>query len=130
MIAAHDPVAVVGLSVVVCGFFVPIVNAPLMGMLTTRPPVALRAKVLTAVMTASGLGAPLGRLAVGPIFQRYGNSGVWIALAGGLSLGALLFVAVVFRRSPGDAPDVVGVSTVADPEAHPGCEGARAQLGA
>ena len=126
VIAADIPWTVVCLSVLVCGFFVPTINAPLMGILTTRPPVAIRAKVLTAVLTASGIGAPLGRLAVGPIFQRYGNSGVWIALAGGLSLGALLFVAVVVRRSAGDAPDIAGVPAVADPEAHPGCEGARA----
>jgi len=130
VIAADVPWTVVCVSTFVCGFFVPTVNAPLMGILTTRPPAAIRAKVMTAVLTASGVGAPLGRLAVGPIYNRYGNTGVWIALAGGLSLGALLFVAAVLRASGGDAPDVVGVPAVPDPEAHPGCERARPQLGA
>ena len=49
------------------------VNAPILGMISTRPPAALRAKVLTAVMTASGLGSPFGRLAVGPVSRRLGQ---------------------------------------------------------
>jgi hypothetical protein len=80
--------------VAVCGVFVPMVNAPVMGILTTRPPAALRAKVMTAVLTASGLGSPLGRLAVGPVFMRFGNAGVWILIAGGLTVGSALFIAV------------------------------------
>ena len=62
-------------AVAICGFFVPMVNAPMMGILSTRPPLALRAKVMTAVMTASGLGGPLGRLAVGPVYQRLRERG-------------------------------------------------------
>jgi predicted MFS family arabinose efflux permease len=81
-------------AVAICGLFVPMVNAPIMGILTTRPPVAVRAKVLTAVFTASGVGSPLGRLVIGPVYTRYGNSGVWLFIAGGLSLGAALFIAV------------------------------------
>ena len=34
-------------AVVDCGLFVPMVNAPIMGLLSTRPPAAVRAKVLT-----------------------------------------------------------------------------------
>ena len=45
--------------------FVPMVNAPMMGLLTTRPPAPAR-EGDDAVMTASGLGGP-GRLAVGPV---------------------------------------------------------------
>jgi len=86
------PVAL--LAVAICGFFVPMVNAPIMGLISTRPAAALRAKVMTAVMTASGLGAPVGRLAAGPVFTRWGNAGVWILIAGGLTVGSLLFMAV------------------------------------
>jgi MFS family permease len=81
-------------AVVVCGIFVPMVNAPFMGLITTRPPAALRAKVMTTVLTASGLGGPFGRLAVGPVFARWGNAGVWVEIAGGLTIGSLLFAAV------------------------------------
>jgi predicted MFS family arabinose efflux permease len=115
VIVADVPWPVVCGALFVCGFFVPSVNAPFMGILTTRPPAALRAKVMAAVLTASGLGAPLGRLAIGPVFQRYGNSGTWVALAGGLSLGALLFVAAALRGAGGAAPDL-GLAVAGDAE--------------
>ncbi|HEX4526241.1 MAG TPA: MFS transporter [Gaiellaceae bacterium] len=86
-------------AVVMCGVFVAMVNAPMMGLITTRPAVALRAKVLTAVMTASALGGPFGRLAVGPVFRLWGNAGVWIMIAGGLSLGTVLFIVAAVRGS-------------------------------
>lgn len=81
-------------AIAVCGLFVPMVNAPFMGIITTRPPANLRAKVMTAVLTFSGLGSPFGRVAVGPVFTRWGNAGVWVEIAGGLTLGSLLFIAV------------------------------------
>jgi predicted MFS family arabinose efflux permease len=81
-------------AVALCGLFVPMVNAPIMGLLSTRPPAALRAKVMTAVMTATGLGSPVGRVAAGPVFTHFGNAGVWILIAGGLTIGSALFIAV------------------------------------
>jgi MFS family permease len=116
VVVADVPWPVVCAAVFACGFFVPTVNAPFMGILTTRPPAALRAKVTTAVLTASGLGAPLGRLAIGPIYQRFGNTGTWLALAGGLSAGAVLFAAAALRGSAGDAPDLAGMAAIADAE--------------
>jgi hypothetical protein len=83
--------------VFLCGVFVPLCNAPIMAILTTRPPAALRAKVMTATLTASGLGGPAMRLLVGPVYNAWGNSGVWTMLAGGLSLGALLFAGTALR---------------------------------
>ena len=93
-------------AVAVCGFFVPMVNAPMMGILSTRPPLALRAKVMTAVMTASGLGGPVGRLAVGPVYRAFGNAGVWIMVAGGLSVGAVLWIAAALRRQNSEVAGV------------------------
>src|SRR6266545_1744165 len=66
------PAAGVTVVLFLCGAFVPLVNAPAMGMITVRPPAAIRAKVMTAVMTASALGGPLGRVAVGPLFEGWG----------------------------------------------------------
>jgi MFS family permease len=100
------------LAVAACGICVPSVNAPFMGILSTRPPAALRAKVLTAVLTASGLGSPLGRLAVGPVYRHAGNSGVWMFIAGGLSVGGLLFIAAAMRGAAGDAADLARVPPV------------------
>ena len=105
------------LAVAACGVFVPSVNAPFMGILTTRPPAALRAKVMTAVLTASGLGSPLGRLAVGPVYGFAGNAGVWVLIAGGLSVGSVLFIAAAIRGSASGAPGVVGVPAIPDGQA-------------
>ena len=52
-LVATLPWEAVGVVLLACGVFVPLVNAPIMGLLSTRPPEALRAKVMTAVMTAS-----------------------------------------------------------------------------
>jgi len=105
------------LAVFVCGAFVPLVNAPFFGILTTRPPESVRPKVLTAVMTASALGVPLGRVLIGPIYNAGGNEAVWLSIAAGMSVGAVLFIAAVLRGSASDAPDVVPVADVAQSEA-------------
>ena len=112
IVVAPVPWPVVGLAVVLCGLFVPLINAPLMGILTTRPPAALRAKVMTAVMAASGAGGPLGRLVIGPLYNWAGNPAVWIEIAGGMTVGGLLFIAASTRASAGGAADVVAVPPV------------------
>lgn len=99
VVAAPVPWPAVCAAIFVCGLFVPLVNAPFMGIISTRPPAALRAKVMAAVMTASGLGVPLGRLLIGPLYGAGGNAGVWIAIAGGTSLGAALFIVAALRGS-------------------------------
>jgi predicted MFS family arabinose efflux permease len=111
IVTANVPWPVVGAAVVVCGLFVPLINAPIMGIITTRPPVALRAKVMTAVMAASGLGGPLGRLIIGPLYRWHGNGAVWVEIAGGMSVGALLFI-VAALRAPADV-DVSAAQAVA-----------------
>jgi predicted MFS family arabinose efflux permease len=98
IVVATPPWPVTVLALFLCGIFVPLINAPMMAIMTTRPPVALRAKVMTAVLTASGLGGPVGRLLVGPVYNWTGNAGVWVLLAGGVSLGAVLFATVAAVR--------------------------------
>jgi MFS family permease len=112
LVVPSFPWPVAALAVVLCGVFVPLINAPVMGLVSIRPPVALRAKVMTALMTASGLGGPAGRIVIGPLYRASGNAGVWIEIAGGMSLGAVLFVGTVLRFSGSDAADVVAVPTV------------------
>jgi MFS family permease len=99
VVVAPVPWTVVGAAVVLCGLFVPLINAPCMGIITTRPPAALRAKVLTAVMAASATGGPAGRLVIGPIYRVAGNAGVWTEVAGGMTLGGLLFIGAVLRAT-------------------------------
>jgi MFS family permease len=109
-IVAVPPWPAVCAALFVAGMIMPLVNAPMMGILTTRPPAAVRAKVMTAVLTASGLGGPGMRLLVGPVFKWHGNMGVWILLAGGMTLGALLFS---FAAVLGDAADLQATATTA-----------------
>lgn len=130
VVAAPVPWPVVALAVVCCGLFIPLLNAPVLGLITTRPPAALRAKVITAGFTASALGGPAGRLVVGPVYRWAGNTGVWIEIAGGMSVGALLFLAAVWRSSPGDAADVAAMAAVAQGEPQALGDGPVVQLGA
>ena len=40
---------------------------------------------------------PLGRIIIGPLYNFHGNAAVWTEIAGGMSIGALAFVLVVWR---------------------------------
>ncbi len=75
----------------------PLVNAPLLGILTTRPPEAIRPKVMTAVLAFATIAGPIGLLAVGPLLQTYGPRTVFVAIAAGALGSALFFVGVVSR---------------------------------
>ena len=105
ILVATLPWEAVGAVMLVCGIFLPLVNAPAMGMITTRPPEALRAKVMTAVMTASALGGPAGRVVIGPLFESWGIAATYATIAGAITLGAALFVLTTFREDvPKSAP--------------------------
>jgi MFS family permease len=107
------PVAwpVVCVAVGIAGLLVPMGNSPLMGLTTSRPPAALRPKVLAVVLTAAGIGQPLGLLRVGPVYRAFGNAGVWITIAGGMTIGALLLIAAIlnYERHP-DATSAIPTS--------------------
>lgn len=110
-LAAHMPW---GAAIVVVGafaFFNPIVNAPIIGVLTVRTPVALRPKVMTAVMTVATMAGPLGFLAAGEALRYISLSTLFVVLPALLTLGGLAFAAVLLRQRA--AADVVGVPDVA-----------------
>jgi predicted MFS family arabinose efflux permease len=108
--------------VVLAGFGIcaPLVNAPVLSILTVRTPAPLRPKVMTAVMTISSVIGPLGFLAVGQALQHVGMPVVFLAIAAGFTVGALAFSAAVRRGSrPGEeethavpAPDLATVLPV------------------
>ena len=83
------------------GIFAPLVNAPVLAILTVRTPAPLRPKVMTAVMTISMVIGPLGFLAVGLALQHVGMKVVFLAIAAGFSAGAIAF-SVAVRRSERD----------------------------
>jgi dipeptide/tripeptide permease len=97
------------------GVFAPLVNAPVLGILTVRTPAALRPKVMTAVMTITSLIGPLGFLAVGLALQHVGMKVVFLAIAAGFTAGAIGF-SVAVRRSDRDGeqePDAVPAADLA-----------------
>jgi MFS family permease len=96
------------------GFCAPLVNAPVLGILTVRPPEALRPKVLTAAMTISVLIGPLGFLAVGQALQYVGMTVVFLTIAAGFTLGALAFVAAL-RRGEQESDAVPAINLAAVP---------------
>jgi MFS family permease len=98
LLVARLPWWGVGLALAACGLFLPLANAPGMGMISTRPPAALRAKVITAVITASALGGPVGRVAIGPLFESVGIPATYALLAGCMSAGAVGFAAVALAH--------------------------------
>ena len=95
------------LAVVCCGVFVAMVNAPMMGLITTRPPFALRAKVLTV-----GDDRERARRSARPARQSAPSTGsgatrgVGSMIAGGLSVGTVLFIVAAIRGSDAASPSL------------------------
>ena len=80
-------------------FFTPLVNAPVIGILTVRTPAELRPKVMTAVMTVATMAGPFGFIAAGYILRHVSLSSFFVGLPALLALGGLAFAAVVLRGS-------------------------------
>jgi MFS family permease len=85
-------------------FFGPLVNAPLIGVITTRTPEALRAKVMTAVITTAMLAGPIGMLVAGQLLEAWGPHQVFLLVAAGQLAATIPFAAVAFRRPAGPGP--------------------------
>jgi MFS family permease len=89
------------------GFFTPLTNAPIVGILTVRTPPALRPKVMSAVMTVATLAGPLGFVAAGQLLERVAVTTLFLVVAAGLLAAALVFAGVLLRN--GDAPPAPSV---------------------
>jgi predicted MFS family arabinose efflux permease len=84
--------------------FGPLVNAPLIGVLTMRTPEALRPKVMTGVLTAALLAGPIGLVVVGPLLASWGPRPVLLVVAVGQFLASLPFAFVALRRRRPETP--------------------------
>jgi MFS family permease len=92
--------------VAACGFFQPLVNAPIVGILTVRTPPALRPKVMTAVMTVASLAGPLGFLAAGEALRWISVETLFLLVAAALLAGSLVFARVLLRNGRSADPSV------------------------
>jgi MFS family permease len=111
LLAAPLPWAAAAVVLGACAFFTPLVNAPVIGVLTVRTPEALRPKVITAVMTVATMAGPLGFLAAGEALRAVSLSTFFVVLPTLLVLAGLAFAAVILRQSA--TTDVVAVPDVA-----------------
>jgi len=93
-------------------FFTPLVNAPVIGVLTVRTPADLRPKVMTAVMTVATLAGPFGFITAGYALRHVALGSFFIALPALLTLCGLAMAAVLLRQ-PGAAAGDVAVPNVA-----------------
>jgi len=98
------PAAAVILVLFVGAIFGPLVNAPLIGVLTVRTPEALRPKVMTGVITMAMLAGPIGLLVVGPLLGAWGPRPVLLFVAVGQFLATLPFAFVALRRREPTGP--------------------------
>jgi MFS family permease len=98
----EPPLAVIFTALFTATLFTPLVNGPLVAVLTKRTPPALRAKMMTALMTLSTLAAPGGFLVAGQIIERWGVVPVFAITAAGISLLALAFSLIALTHRDED----------------------------
>jgi MFS family permease len=82
--------------------FTPLVNGPTLGVLTARTPEDLRPKVMTAVISANTLAAPLGFFVAGQVLERWGVVPLFTAVVLGITWMAILFATVTWRHDDGE----------------------------
>jgi MFS family permease len=101
-LALELPVPGVMTALALSSFFGPLVNAPLIGVITMRTPEPLRAKVMTAVLTTAMLAGPVAMLLAGPLLESWGARPVFLLVAAGQLLATVPFAAVAFRTPAGE----------------------------
>ena len=92
------------LALFVATFFTPLVNGPVMGVLTARTPEALRPKVMTAIVSLHTVAAPLGFLVAGQILERWGVDPVFFGVAAAVTLLSLVFASIALRHRDEELP--------------------------
>jgi predicted permease len=78
--------------------FAPLVNGPIIGVVTARTPPELRPKVMTALVSVSTVSVPLGFLAAGQLLGRWDVEQVFAAVAVGLTANALAYATIALRH--------------------------------
>ena len=91
------PAAGVMAALFLAMLFTPLVNGPVIGVITARTPVELRPKMMTALISISTLAAPLGFLVAGQLLEPWGVNQVFAAVAVGMTATALVFAAIALR---------------------------------
>jgi MFS family permease len=98
------PWPAVFVALFVATFFTPLINGPLIAVLTARTPEELRAMVITAVITVNTLAAPLGFLLAGQVLEQWGVVTLFTIVVSGITTMALVYAAIVLRHREIDLP--------------------------
>ena len=91
-------------------FFVPLVQAPITGLLIMRTPAELRPKVLTGFMTVATMAGPFGFIVAGYLLRNVELGSFFVGLPALLTLGSLAFAAVLLRHRD-DVPADLAVAS-------------------
>jgi MFS family permease len=105
VLALPVPAAAVAAALALSGVANGLINPTLHAFLTLRPPVAVRAKALTATFTASVLGTPIALALAAPAFAAYGSRHV-VAVAAAGQLLAMAYAAVITLRYLAREPEL------------------------
>ena len=106
LLSPTTPWPVATVIIAAFAFFTPLINAPVVGILTVRTPAELRPKVMTAVMTVATMAGPFGFIAAGYLLRNVTLGSFFIGLPALLTLGGLAFAAVLLRNSGGEQLEV------------------------
>lgn len=106
LLAPRTPWAVATVILAAFAFFTPLVNAPVIGLLTVRTPAELRPKVMTAVMTVATMAGPFGFIAAGYALRYVALGPFFVVLSALLTLGGLAFAAVLLRGAESEHLEV------------------------
>ena len=79
-------------------FWNPVGNAVIISLMTVRTPAALRAKMMTAVITFATIAGPIGLVLAAPALGAFGAQAVFLAIAAGMTASALWFASVALRN--------------------------------
>jgi MFS family permease len=99
LLAPHTPWYVATVIIAGFAFFTPLVNAPVIGLLTVRTPPELRPKVMTAVMTVATMAGPFGFISAGYLLRHVALGPFFIGLSALLTIGGFAFASVLLRNS-------------------------------
>jgi predicted MFS family arabinose efflux permease len=110
LLSPTTPWPIATLIIGVFAFFLPLVQAPITGLLTMRTPTELRPKVLTGFMTVGTMAGPLGFIVAGYVLRNVTLGSFFVGLPALLTLGGFAFAAVLLRHRD-DAPGEVAVAS-------------------
>jgi hypothetical protein len=105
LVPPHVPLAVMILALAIVGFANPLANAPFFGILSSRVPRALQAKVLQVIITANQVAGPLGFVLSGVLFASIGLHGAYLLAAVLATVAALNFVQAILASPPAVAQE-------------------------